>query len=147
MTDSEKHAKVSELRVKENSLQRSIDIVVSSYKETSEEKSLRVTLANTTDEMVVEAIENRLKAFIESDLDTDRLIEICNSHGFSLPEVVKNGLSKIRGGYMFRRKSLSKELTSVSLPEAILEVDKMASEIEHIPGGELIKAAKQGGKA
>ena len=138
MTDSEKHAKVSELRVKENSLQRSIDIVVSSYKETSEEKSLRVTLANTTDEMVVEAIENRLKAFIESDLDTDRLIEICNSHGFSLPEVVKNGLSKIRGGYMFRRKSLSKELAVT--PTGTSDEKAFQAAVE------LSKADKKGGK-
>lgn len=112
MTDSEKQAKVTELLGKEESLAVSIDIVVSSYKETSEEKSLRATLANTADEVVIEAIENRLKAFVESDLDTDKLVGICGSHGFSLPEVVKNGLSKIRGGYMFRRKTLSKELTA-----------------------------------
>lgn len=126
MTDSEKQAKVIELQGKEASLQVSIERIVSSYKETVEEKSLRSTLANTTDSVVIEAIENRLKAFTESDLDVDTLIDICSSHGFSLPETVKNGLSKIRGGYMFRRKSLSKELKQMPVVQEIAEEMRQA---------------------
>ena len=111
MEDSEKRVKVSELLESEKALSESITMIESSYKQTSEEKALLKLLTVTTDKVIVDAVQSKLDSFESDSLTENQLIAVCLKHGFTLPEVVKNGLSKIRGGYMFRRKTLSKELT------------------------------------
>ena len=110
MTDQEKKDKVNELVSSEDRLTASITTIESSYKLTVEQKALFAMIDKTEDEIVIEVLRNRLETFKNDEIDIEGLISICQSHGFSLPEVVKNGLSKIRGGYMFRRKTLATEL-------------------------------------
>lgn len=128
MTKKEMEIKVEELLTKEFAYTRSINEIESTYKTTSEQKTLQAALKESLDDTVKDVLKAKLESFNADGLTFNDLNEICLTHGYGLAEIVKNGFSKLRGGDMYRRKELQKQIREF-LPDDPEKVKELKAEL------------------